>query len=88
MDRTPDSLAPTLLLAMPQLRDKNFARSVVLLCEQYRGRTDRIALVEPFELRFVRAPAPDTGVEVGDVGPSGRAVLSDPHETWTCRAPG
>jgi len=27
------SLAPTLLLAMPQLRDPNFARTVVLLCE-------------------------------------------------------
>jgi putative transcriptional regulator len=29
----PESFAPTLLLAMPQLRDPNFARSVVLLCE-------------------------------------------------------
>jgi len=28
-----DSFAPTLLLAMPQLRDPNFVRSVVLLCE-------------------------------------------------------
>ena len=28
-----DSFAPTLLLAMPQLRDPNFNRSVVLLCE-------------------------------------------------------
>jgi putative transcriptional regulator len=27
-----DSLAPTLLLAMPQMQDPNFARSVVLLC--------------------------------------------------------
>jgi len=27
------SFAPTLLLAMPQLRDPNFVRSVVLLCE-------------------------------------------------------
>jgi len=26
------SLAPTLLLAMPQMQDPNFARSVVLLC--------------------------------------------------------
>src|SRR5258705_11506912 len=29
----PASFAPTLLLAMPQLRDPNFVRSVVLLCE-------------------------------------------------------
>ncbi|HVO24469.1 MAG TPA: YqgE/AlgH family protein, partial [Candidatus Margulisiibacteriota bacterium] len=27
------SLAPTLLLAMPQMMDPNFARSVVLLCK-------------------------------------------------------
>lgn len=28
-----DSLAPSLLLSMPQLQDPNFAKSVVLLCE-------------------------------------------------------
>jgi len=28
-----ESLAPTLLLAMPQLVDRNFSRSVILLCE-------------------------------------------------------
>lgn len=28
-----DSLAPTLLLAMPQMEDPNFSRSVVLLCK-------------------------------------------------------
>lgn len=31
------SLVPTLLLAMPQLRDPNFERSVVLLCRQRKG---------------------------------------------------
>ncbi len=30
---TQDSIAPTLLLAMPQMEDPNFARSVVLLCK-------------------------------------------------------
>jgi putative transcriptional regulator len=29
----PESLAPSLLLSMPQLQDPNFTRSVVLLCE-------------------------------------------------------
>ena len=29
-----NSLAPTLLPAMPQMMDPNFARSVVLLCRQ------------------------------------------------------
>jgi len=31
--KTPTSLAPSLLVAMPQLQDPNFTRSVVLLCE-------------------------------------------------------
>lgn len=31
-----DSIAPTLLLAMPQMEDPNFARSVVLLCKHER----------------------------------------------------
>lgn len=31
--RSGDFLAPTLLVAMPQLQDPNFSRSVVLLCE-------------------------------------------------------
>jgi putative transcriptional regulator len=30
---TPDSVAPALLLSMPQLRDPNFQRTVVLLCQ-------------------------------------------------------
>ncbi len=33
---TQDSLAPTLLLAMPQMEDPNFARAVVLLCKHER----------------------------------------------------
>jgi len=33
METAPTSLAPSLLVAMPQLQDPNFARSVVLLCE-------------------------------------------------------
>ena len=33
MDESPSVLAPALLIAMPQLRDPNFARTVVLLCE-------------------------------------------------------
>ncbi|HEY2905315.1 MAG TPA: YqgE/AlgH family protein [Vicinamibacterales bacterium] len=32
MTARPDSLAPTLLLSMPQLIDPNFSRTVVLLC--------------------------------------------------------
>jgi putative transcriptional regulator len=33
MSKESNSLAPTLLVAMPQLQDPNFHRSVVLLCE-------------------------------------------------------
>ena len=31
------SLAPSLLVAMPQLQDPNFSRAVVLLCEHQDG---------------------------------------------------
>ena len=32
-DQDPRSLAPTLLVSMPQLNDPNFQRTVILLCE-------------------------------------------------------
>ena len=33
MSKPPSSLAPSLLVAMPQLQDPNFSKAVVLLCE-------------------------------------------------------
>lgn len=68
-------LAPTLLLAMPQMIDPNFARSVVLLCKHEREgamglvvnkRTDTraasLVLLDP-------PPKRDTGLEIWVGGP-------------------
>lgn len=70
-----NSLAPTLLLAMPQMQDPNFARSVVLLCKHapegamglvVNRRTDQCAAslvdLEP-------APQRDSGLEIWVGGP-------------------
>lgn len=69
------SLAPTLLLAMPQMLDPNFARSVVLLCKHepdgamglvVNRRTDTLAsslvVLEP-------PPKRDSGLEIWVGGP-------------------
>lgn len=41
------ALAPSLLLAMPQMRDPNFERSVVLLCEHGSGGTMGLVINRP-----------------------------------------
>jgi putative transcriptional regulator len=49
------SFAPTLLLAMPQLQDRNFARSVVLLCEYSAEGALGFVVNRPTELRAADA---------------------------------
>jgi putative transcriptional regulator len=44
------SLAPTLLLSMPQLQDPNFARTVILLCEHAAEGAFGLVLNRPTEL--------------------------------------
>ena len=75
MDDAPSVLAPSLLVAMPQLRDPNFFRSVVLLCEHGRSgamgfvvnrptdtlATDAVALDPPL--------AGDSGMRLWNGGP-------------------
>ena len=70
-----NSLAPTLLLAMPQMQDPNFARSVVLLCQHesegamgliVNRRTDTLASsVVQIEPPLQR----DSGLEIWVGGP-------------------
>jgi putative transcriptional regulator len=67
MERTPDSLAPTLLLAMPQLRDKNFVRSVVLLCEHGTKGALGFVVNRPTDLRAADAVELEPPVQ-GDSG--------------------
>lgn len=70
-----ESLAPTLLLAMPQMQDPNFARSVVLLCRHEKDgamglvvnrktdtRVSSIAVLDP-------PPKRDNGLDAWIGGP-------------------
>ena len=81
LERT-NSLAPSLLVAMPQLQDPNFSRSVVLLCEhQEEGamglvvnhRTDTLASQI---VQLDPAPPRDSGLSVWIGGPV------DPSRGW------
>jgi len=76
------SLAPSLLVAMPQLQDPNFARAVVLLCEhQEEGamglvvnrRTDTLASQI---VQLDPSPQQDSGLSVWIGGPV------DPGRGW------
>src|SRR5206468_11873217 len=64
----PASFAPTLLLAMPQLRDPNFVRSVVLLCEHGAQGALGFVVNRPTEVRAADAV-------VLDPPPSGHSGL-------------
>src|SRR5439155_451496 len=61
------SFAPTLLLAMPQLRDPNFVRSVVLLCEHGAQGALGFVVNRPTEVRAVDAVVLDPPAS-GDSG--------------------
>jgi putative transcriptional regulator len=61
------SFAPTLLLAMPQLRDKNFARSVVLLCEHGAEGAIGFVVNRPTDVRAADAVSLDPPAR-GDSG--------------------
>jgi len=69
------SLAPTLLLAMPQMQDPNFARSVVLLCRHENEGAMGLVLNRPTETlvsSMVELNPPltrDSGLEIWVGGP-------------------
>ena len=69
------SVAPSLLVSMPQLNDPNFHRSVILLCEHGEDGAFGLVLNRPTETpasEFVRLtpPVPDTsGLELWIGGP-------------------
>jgi putative transcriptional regulator len=58
-----DSFAPTLLLAMPQLRDPNFVRSVVLLCEHGTEGAIGFVVNRPTEMRAADSVVLDPPVQ-------------------------
>lgn len=75
MGRSASSLAPTLLVSMPQMLDPNFARSVVLLCEHGPEGAFGLIVNRPSEtlaaeaVQLVPPPARDSGVALWSGGP-------------------
>jgi putative transcriptional regulator len=69
------SLAPTLLLAMPQMQDPNFARSVVLLCRHEREGAMGLIVNRPTDTRAATLvaldppPKSDSGLAIWVGGP-------------------
>jgi putative transcriptional regulator len=62
----PDSLAPSLLLSMPQLQDPNFARTVVLLCEHAADGAFGLVLNRPTDVAAATAVRLEPGFEGGN----------------------
>jgi putative transcriptional regulator len=75
LETTPTKLAPALLLSMPQLRDPNFSRTVVLLCEYSEDGAWGLVLNRPTGNRaaevveFSPPATRDSGLEVWVGGP-------------------
>jgi putative transcriptional regulator len=67
MDGSSSVLAPSLLIAMPQLRDPNFSRSVVLLCEHGPAGAMGFVVNRPTETRAAEAVAMEPPL-AGDSG--------------------
>lgn len=61
-----DSLAPALLLSMPQLQDPNFARTVVLLCEHAADGAFGLVLNRPTDVAASAAVRLEPPVTAGN----------------------
>ncbi len=64
--RESSSLAPTLLLSMPQMQDENFDRTVVLLCEHNAEGAFGLVLNRPTTTAAAEAVALEPPVEMTD----------------------
>jgi putative transcriptional regulator len=90
MGRQISSLAPTLLLSMPQMLDPNFARTVVLLCEHSPEGAFGLVINRPSDasaadaVQLVPPPARDSGAPLWTGGPvepqRGWILLGDPPD--------
>ncbi len=82
MRREQTSLAPTFLVAMPQLQDPNFNRSVVLLCEHHEGGSMGLVINRDTDtlaseiVDFDPPPEAESGLGVSIGGPV------DPQRGW------
>jgi putative transcriptional regulator len=66
MNSMSDSLAPSLLLSMPQLQDPNFARTVVLLCEHAPDGAFGLVLNRPTDVAAATAVRLEPPVVAGN----------------------
>jgi putative transcriptional regulator len=73
--KPPPTLAPTLLVSMPQLADPNFSRTVVLLCDHSEEGAFGLVLNRPSETTAAQAvqlsppPTRDSGLQLWYGGP-------------------
>src|SRR5260221_14648041 len=83
------SLAPALLLSMPQLVDPNFARSVVLLCEHAPEGAFGLVVNRPSEVAAAKAVHLEPAIEKANDLPLLIGGPAGPHRGWvlTSQAP-
>jgi putative transcriptional regulator len=83
------SLAPSLLLSMPQLLDPNFARSVVLLCEHGPDGAFGLVVNRPSDIVAAEAVHLEPPLEGGNDTPLLLGGPVEPHRGWilTSQAP-
>ena len=83
------SLAPALLLSMPQLLDPNFSRTVVLLCEHAAEGAFGLVVNRPAELSAADAVSLTPRIETPNDLPLLIGGPVEPHRGWilTANAP-
>jgi putative transcriptional regulator len=83
------SLAPALLLAMPQLVDPNFARTVILLCEHAAEGAFGLIVNRPSEVAAAEAVRLEPGLSNANAVPLLTGGPVEPERGWilTSQAP-
>jgi len=80
------SLAPALLLSMPQLLDPNFARTVVLLCEHAAEGAFGLVVNRPSDIRAAEAVSLEPGIDSPNELPLLIGGPVEPHRGWILTA--
>ena len=80
------SLAPALLLSMPQLLDPNFARTVVLLCEHAKEGAFGLVVNRPSDIRAAEAVSLEPPVDTPNDLPLLIGGPVEPHRGWILTA--
>jgi putative transcriptional regulator len=80
------SLAPALLLSMPQLLDPNFAKTVVLLCEHAAEGAFGVVVNRPSEISAAEAVNLEPPIEAANDLPLLIGGPVEPHRGWILTA--